>query len=44
MDRRKARNHWLTIEVHELEEVITDAWRYLAPRRVVKAFDAGGDE
>ena len=23
----------------ELEELLTDAWRYLAPRRLVKAFD-----
>jgi hypothetical protein len=32
------------IEVGELEEVITDAWRCLAPRRLVKAFDAGRGE
>jgi hypothetical protein len=32
------------IDVDELEEVITDAWRHLAPRRLVKAFDAGHDE
>ncbi|MBV9447172.1 MAG: hypothetical protein JO345_14925 [Streptosporangiaceae bacterium] len=29
------------VDADELEELITDAWRYLAPRRLVKSFDEG---
>ncbi|MBM7785640.1 MmcQ/YjbR family DNA-binding protein [Tenggerimyces flavus] len=29
------------IDVHELEELLTDAWRCQAPKALVKAFDAG---
>jgi hypothetical protein len=33
-----------SIEVDELEELITDAWRVQAPRTLVKEFDAGRQE
>jgi hypothetical protein len=29
------------VDTDELEELITDAWRHLAPRRLVKVFDSG---